>query len=137
MLICALSATLESPTFKKSAFCYYVILRNCGAIKIQSRELGNMLNLMSQSNYVYHLPYLRYYALKFQFVKSTFSQKIRRSRDLIFFISYSFFIANLIIQSKFRYPNFLESIGIKFGTNQYETFPSPNLFKIDFMPEIS
>ena len=83
MLILALSATLESPTFKKSTFCNNVILRNRGAIKLQSSEQGSMFNLMSQSNYIFHLPYLRYYLLNFQFVKSIFL-KIRRSRDLIF-----------------------------------------------------
>ena len=65
MLILASSVTLESPTFKKSTFRNYVILRNRDAIKLQSREVGHMLNPMSQFNCVYHLPYLRYYALKF------------------------------------------------------------------------
>ena len=65
MLILALSATLESPTFKKMTFRYYVTLRNRGVIKLQSRELDHMLNPMSQFNCFYHLPYLRYYALKF------------------------------------------------------------------------
>ena len=74
MLILALSATLESPTFKKSIF-RNIVVRNRGAIKLQSRELGYMLNPMSQSNCVYQLPYLRYYALKFQFRKIDFSQK--------------------------------------------------------------
>jgi len=69
MLILALSATLESPTFKKSIFRNYVVLRNRGAIKLRSRGLGCMLNLRSQSNCVYHLPYFRYYALKFQLRK--------------------------------------------------------------------
>jgi len=42
---------------------------------------------ISQSNCVYHLPYLCYYALKFQFRKIDFSSNIRRSRDLNFSIS--------------------------------------------------
>ena len=57
---------------KKSIFCNYVILRNRGAIKLQSKELGHMLNPMSQFDCVYHLPYWRYYALKFQFRKIVF-----------------------------------------------------------------
>ena len=63
------------PRSKQYIFRNYVVLRNRGAIKLLSRELGYMLNLMSQSNYVYPLPYLRYYALKFQFRKIDFSQK--------------------------------------------------------------
>ena len=51
----------------QSIFRNYVVLRNHGAIKRQSRELDYMLNPMSQSNFLYHLPYLPYYALKFQF----------------------------------------------------------------------
>ena len=93
----------------------YVILRNCGTIKLQSTEISSMLNLMSQSNCVYHLMYLRYYALKFQFHK--IFTKRRWSRDLNCLVSDSFFIANLTIESKSRNPNFLESIGIKFETN--------------------
>ena len=63
MLILALSATLESPTLKKSIFrndlilrnYYNLILRNCGTIKLQSTELGYKLNLMSQPNYIFHV----------------------------------------------------------------------------------
>ena len=51
MLILALSATLESPKCKKSTFRNYVTLRNRGVMKLQSRELGHMLNPMTQSNF--------------------------------------------------------------------------------------
>ena len=44
-----------------------------GTIKLQSTELEYMRNLMSQSNRIYDLPYLRYYALKFPFRKIDFS----------------------------------------------------------------
>ena len=73
--ILATSAPLESLMFKKSNFCNYVMLRNRGATKLPSRELCKMLNEMSHSNSVYHLMYLRYYALKFKFRKIDFSQK--------------------------------------------------------------
>ena len=73
--ILAPSAPLESLMFKKSNFCNYVMLRNRGATKLPSRELCKMLNEMSHSNSVYHLMYLRYYALKFKFRKIDFSQK--------------------------------------------------------------
>ena len=74
MLIFGLSATLESPKFEKSTFRNYVILRNRGIIKLQSRELGHIPNPMSQSNCIYHLSYLRDYALKFQFRKIDFPE---------------------------------------------------------------
>ena len=81
MLKLALSATLESPIFKKSTFHNKVVLRYRGAIKLQSREQDYMLNPMSQSNCVYHLR------------KSIFL-KIRRSRDLHFkFMQYIVFDA--------------------------------------------
>ena len=99
MLIRALSATLQSPTFQKSTFCNNVILRYRGAIKLHSSEQNNMLNLMSMSYYVYHLLYLRYYVLKYQFVKSIFSQKFVGHVTSYFFISDSFFIANLMIRN--------------------------------------
>ena len=73
--ILAPSAPLELLIFKKSNFCNYVMLRNRGATKLPSRELCKMLNEMSHSNSVYHLMYLRYYALKFKFRKIDFSQK--------------------------------------------------------------
>ena len=65
------------------------------------------LNLMSQSNCVYHFPDSCYYAWKFQF----------RNID---------FLRNPPVTSIFRilthFPNFLESIGIKFESNQCKIF---------------
>ena len=65
MLILALSVFLESPTFKKSTFRNYVIFRHRGIIKLQWAEQGQILDLMSKSDCVDHLAYLRYYAIKF------------------------------------------------------------------------
>ena len=80
MLKLALSATLESPIFKKSTFHNKVVLRYRDAIKLQSREQDYMLNSMS---------HLRIYHLR----KSIFL-KIRRSRDLHFkFMQYIVFDA--------------------------------------------
>ena len=45
--------------------------------------------------------------------------RISTGHVTLFFISESVFIANLMIKSKFRNPNFLESIGIKFETNHW------------------
>jgi len=56
-------------------------------------------------------------------------RKIRRSRDLNFSISYSFFIANLMIESKSPNSNFLEFIGKKFETNQYQCYSQFRIFK--------
>jgi len=47
MLILALSATLESPTFKKTTFRNNVTLRNRLVIKLSSSILWNMLHQMS------------------------------------------------------------------------------------------
>ena len=84
MLILALSATLELPKFKKSTFRNNVILRNRGIIKLQSRELGHISNPMSQSNCIYHLSYLRDYALKFQFRKIDFPENPLVTRPKFF-----------------------------------------------------
>ena len=107
---------------KKTTFRNYVILRNCGTIKLQPTELGYMLNLMSQSNCIYHLPYLSYYSLKFQFCKIDFSRKSADHVISFFWSLIRFWIANLMIESKFRNPNFLKFIEIKFETNYC---PSP------------
>ena len=66
---------------------------------------------ISQSNCVYHLPYLFYYALKFQFRKIDCSSNFRRSRDLSFSISDLFSITNLMIESKLQNPTYLKIQG--------------------------
>ena len=60
---------------------------------------------------------------------------LRQSRDFNFKIFDSYLIMNLMIYSKFRNPNFSESIGIKFEFNQLlydETFIE-TLLKMPFV----
>ena len=53
---------------------------------------------MSQSNCVYHLPYLRDYVLKFQFGKIDFSEKFVDQMTSIFSISESYFKSDDIVE---------------------------------------
>ena len=105
MLILALSATRESLTFKKTTFRNYVILRNCGTIKLQSSQFGSMLNLMSQSNSIYQLPYLRYYVLKFKFRKIEFLENPPVTWPHFFYFWFVFYCESddIIEISKFKF----------------------------------
>ena len=51
--------------------------------------------------------------------QSTLFSKIRRSRDLLFLNSNLFLVQNLMVELKIWNSNFLESVGIKFETNQF------------------